>query len=90
MILRVFAVRDVKTEVYSSPMFFVTNGVALRSFADEVQNAKSELARHAEDFSLWLIGSYDDQKGALMPLDLPVLVAEARDYLSVDEPSVSA
>lgn len=79
MILQVCSVRDAKTEVFSQPMFFVTKGVAIRSFHDEVNRAGSDLAKHAEDFALFSLGVFDDQKGSFDCLAQPEQIALAMD-----------
>ena len=66
MLLRVVAIRDAKTEVYSHPLFFVTKGVAIRSFSDETERTGSEISKHPEDFALFDLGVYDDNLGAIV------------------------
>lgn len=79
MISQIMSVRDSKTEVFSQPMFFVTKGVALRAFMDEVQRAGSDVSKHPEDFSFWHLGSFDDTTGDFIPLAAPDRIALAID-----------
>lgn len=65
MQLQIFAVRDIKTDSFGTPMFLQTKGHAIRSFADEV-NRKDEnniLNKHPEDFELYHLGHWDTQTG---------------------------
>ena len=83
MLLQVCAVRDAKTEVFSQPMFFVTKGVAIRSFHDEVNRAGSDIQKHAEDFAMFSLGVFDDQKGSFTSLPQPEQIALALDCVKV-------
>ena len=53
MKLGVYSIRDAKSEVFSQPMFFVTPGIAIRTFGDECSNDNSNLCKHPEDFALY-------------------------------------
>lgn len=64
MIQQVCSVFDAKSGIYSKPMFFVTKGVAVRSFTDEVNRKESDLGAHPEDFQLLSLGTFDDQSGS--------------------------
>lgn len=63
MLHRVVSVFDTKSKIFSKPMLFVTDGVALRSFSDEVNRKDSDLGAHVDDFQLFLLGTFDDQTG---------------------------
>ena len=78
MIYQVFAVRDSKAEAYALPFFLPRMEVALRSFRDAMKDPKHEMSRHPEDYSLWCLGEFDDNTGAMLAVE-PVLVARADD-----------
>jgi len=80
MILFVACVRDAKTDVYSQPMFFVTRGVAIRSFSEECESTTSALNKHPQDYAMFQIGTYDDNSGALVSLPQPQQIALAMDF----------
>lgn len=65
MLLQVVVIRDRAADVYGVPAFTSSVGIAIRSFSDEVNRAApdNQLNKHAEDFDLFLIGTYDDQTG---------------------------
>jgi hypothetical protein len=79
MIQIVCAIRDVKSELFGRPIFTQTTGVAIRQFTDEVnrKDPDNPLNRHPEDFSLYHIGSYDDNEGKMIPFTLPKILARA-------------
>jgi len=43
-----------------------------------VLDPKHDMHRHPEDYSLWILGEFDDATGAMLPVE-PVLVARASD-----------
>lgn len=69
---KVFVVHDSKAEAYGMPMFMDSTGVAMRSFTDEVNrtDGQSMVAQHPEDFTLFEIGQYDEQKGEWYPNEI--------------------
>lgn len=77
-ILKVLAVRDRAVDAYGTPVFVSAVGQAVRSFVDECNRDDSQLSQHPEDFDLYLIGEYDQDRGQLLPLD-PRQVAIGKD-----------
>lgn len=55
------AVRDAAVGAFNTPMFFRTVDEARRSFGDAVADPKSGLGGHAKDYSMWLLGEWDDK-----------------------------
>lgn len=64
MILQVVSVKDSAIEAFGRPIFVVALGQATRSFADEINNDKSEMYAHPGDYVLYHLGEYDDATGA--------------------------
>lgn len=75
---KIVAIKDEALQAFGRPIFVVALGQATRSFGDEVNNEKSELYAHPADFSLWLLGEYDDEKGAFEGCE-PRLLARGAD-----------
>lgn len=75
---QVFAVKDSKAAAFALPFFLPRMEVALRSFRDAVKNPEHDMHRHPEDYSLWCLGEFDDNTGAMQPVE-PVLVARAQE-----------
>ncbi|AXH77995.1 MAG: nonstructural protein [Microviridae sp.] len=74
---QIFAVLDTAAETFGTPFFLGTNAEALRSFATEVntgQPGQSAVATHPNDYHLYVIGEYDEQKGVITPKEPERLV----------------
>lgn len=64
-ILHIVAVKDLAVETFARPFVVAHPRQAVRSFSDETNNPESEIHKHAEDYELWLIGSFDDVSGVV-------------------------
>lgn len=63
MMLKIFTVYDSKTEAYMQPQFMQSTGQALRAFEDAVNDDTHPFHKHAADFTLFELGTFDDQTG---------------------------
>lgn len=63
MLLRGYTIYDNKALQYHSPWFAASDGAAIRAFQDLVNDHNTTLSRHPGDYSLWWMGTYDDNKG---------------------------
>jgi len=77
----VLAVFDQASGLFGRPLFVAAVGQAVRSFTDEVNRDGPEnaLFLHPEDFSLFELGSFDDETGRVVSLDIPKRVASGAD-----------
>ena len=69
MRLNIYTIFDQASGAYMRPFYAQSDGQALRSFTDIAQDADHEIGKHPEDYSLFRIGTYDDNKGELHPED---------------------
>lgn len=76
MKLNIYSVFDSKAAHYGSPFFVANDGLALRSFGDLVNDPRSTVFAHCEDFTLHRIGSFEDGTAHLTPVN-PIAVATA-------------
>jgi len=73
MDLLAFSVYDAKAEAYLRPFFAESKGLAVRSFADAVNDPQSGMFKHPADYTLFLVGEFDQRSGELrgvLPLSL--------------------
>lgn len=79
MIQKMFAVRDSKANAFLQPFFSSANGSAIRALADAVNDGKSPIALHPEDYILYEVGTFDDNLGVIEPVSPIKLLAMAVD-----------
>lgn len=63
--LEIFTVYDCKAEVYNRPLFARSTQEAIRMFTDAANNKDGEVGRHPEDYTLFRIGRYSEEKGLI-------------------------
>lgn len=61
----IYSIYDSKAEVYTLPFFQTNDAMALRLFADWVNNKDHTFGKHPEDYTLFKTGSYEDSTGML-------------------------
>lgn len=83
MQLKVFAIRDTKSEMYGQPFFQHSAGEAERSFKTLVNDEKSLQNKYPEDYDLYELGTYDDTVGKIIGHDTPHHVVKAVQLKSV-------
>lgn len=77
MILKMYSIRDAKSEVYNTPFFAKTHGEAERNFRTASNDDKTTISKYPEDYDLYYLGEYDDNKGTLASLDSPQHIVKA-------------
>lgn len=76
---------DKAAEAWTMPMFFQAPGQAMRSFADAI-NGDGDLSSHPEDYTLFIIGSFNQRSGKLEVREAPEPLAVGVNMLrSVEE-----
>lgn len=68
MITNVYSVFDSKLATFGRPWYEMTDASAIRVFSDAVNdgsNPNNQWFKHPEDFSLYMIGQFDDVSGEL-------------------------
>lgn len=76
-----YSIRDGKAEIFNTPFFKLTHGEAERDFRTAVNDDKTTLSRYPEDFDLYYLGEYDDNKGLTKPLESPQHIIKAVNCL---------
>ena len=65
----VFSMYDEAAKAYTHPFFFHNRALGQRAFQDAVNaNDGSNVAKHPDQFTLFVIGEWDDTEGSLVPL----------------------
>ena len=76
MRLNIYSIYDTASGAYMRPFYMNSDGQAIRAFSDLAQDAEHEIGRHPEDYTLYRIGTFDDNTGKLHPED-PSSIATA-------------
>lgn len=63
MILKIYSVFDAAIKAYMPPFTMRADGEAIRALSQTVQDTNHQFHRHAEDYSLHLLGTFDDNSG---------------------------
>ena len=73
-------VRDSASSCYMRPFYMVSEGMALRSFQDEVNRDADDnmMFRHPEDFELFSLGTFDDSDASFDLHRVPKSLATAK------------
>ena len=85
MLLKIFTVYDAKAEAYMQPFFMQSTGQAIRSFEDTVNDTKSVFNKHAQDFTLFEIGTYEDSNCFIQQHEAKIPLGTAQEYIKQSE-----
>lgn len=61
--MKICSVYDSASATFGRPFFVPTVSFATRAVLDELRAADSPLAKHPEDYILYLLGDFDDATG---------------------------
>lgn len=67
MIVVAYSIYDKKALTYFHPFYAPTDGSAIRSFRDLVEDTNTQMGRHPGDFAMYCVGEWDDQFGRFEP-----------------------
>lgn len=87
MEINVYTVYDSKTNAYMQPWYARTRGEAIRSFTEAIQNPESMFHKYPGDFTLFEVGTWDDQTGAIQMLEAKQEIGLALHFKRVEESS---
>lgn len=87
--MKLFAIRDAKTEQYGNPFSALTPADALRSFTAGANNPQSMVCQFPEDYALFQLGEYNQKTGTLTSLAQPFRLALAQEVIKRPETTAS-
>ncbi len=76
----VYTIYDSKANAYLHPFCTLTRPLALRIFATAAQDPTQEISRWPDDFTLFEIGSFDDNTGTITNHDAKVSLGLANQF----------
>lgn len=69
MKLNVYSIMDNKAEAFLPPFFMHNDSVAMRAFADAVNDSTHQFFKNPNDYCLYRIGHFDDNTGVIVPAE---------------------
>lgn len=85
MMMKIVTIYDVKTEAYLQPMFFQSLAQAERSFEDVCNDKTHAIGQHPEDYSMVLVGEWDEILGQLQTVKAKLTFAEGMQMVKQKE-----
>lgn len=82
MIIQIYSIHDIKASAYMTPFFMQTEGMALRAITDCVNDNGHSFNKHPEDFTLFEMGTFDDNNGQMELLETPRPIAKCIELVS--------
>ncbi len=68
---KTFTIFDSKAEIFNTPFFYPQTSQARRAFGDLVNDSKTAISLHPEDYTLFEVAEFDDQTGIVTPHETP-------------------
>lgn len=68
MLLNMFAVYDAKANAFIQPFFLPNKAMAIRTFSECANNPKHQFCLHPSDFTLFELGTFDNETGLIETL----------------------
>lgn len=87
MITNAYSLFDRKALMYSPPFFAPNDQVALRTVGDACRDPNHPIGQHPGDYVLFNLGSFDDSKGAMLPVSPLVHVVDVLALVPAPAPA---
>jgi len=81
IMMRLFAIRDEKAKAFTALVTDRNSAQAERNFKTAVKNPETDYAKYPEDFTLYEMGTYDQDTGQITPHSSPLIVCHATSLL---------
>lgn len=75
---------DQKARVYLTPFYVTHIAVGVRAFSDAAKLPDHQVCKHPEDFTLYHLGSFNDETADYSPFAHPINLGTALNYLTVN------
>lgn len=78
--MHIYTIYDSKAETYLNPFYFKNKGEAIRAWTETVNDGKSTMSKYPEDFTLFKIGEFDENKATIEMLEAKESIGTATEY----------
>lgn len=76
-----YSVFDSKALIFGNPFYAVNDQVALRDFATASGDPGSAISKNPSDYTLFRVGTYEDDTGKLYPCEVLVNLGLASQFI---------
>jgi len=76
----IFTIYDSKAHAYLTPFFLHNEDMAIRIFADCINDQSHQFGKHPEDYTLFHIGSWNDDKSKFLTTN-PISVGTGVEFI---------
>jgi len=80
MKIKLFTILDHKAEAYLPPFQQPSTNMAIRLFSDSVCDETHAFNKHPEDYTLFEIGSFDDDSATITPHQTKIPLGNGLDF----------
>lgn len=80
MIYHTFTIYDIKAQNYHIPYNLKNEAIAQREFADIVNDTNTTINKHPEDYTLFKIGTWDDQTAQFKQKKSPISLGTGVEF----------
>lgn len=80
MQFKIFTVYDCKAEAYLPPFYMAKSGQAVRAFSDMANDPTHAFYKHAEDYTLFQLGVFDDNSATFDLHASPLAMCKAIEH----------
>lgn len=87
--MNIYRIRDLKADAYMGLATSKTDGTMIRQLQDEMAREDSPLAKWPDDYELWVVGSFEDDRPDVHT-HTPKLVGTIRSLSIVDDMAEAA
>lgn len=81
---QMYSIFDLKVGIYHTPMCFRSPGEAIRAFVGSAKSGDTLLSKYPRDFSLYHLGSWDDETSAFNVLPEPAFIGVLFDLIGYE------
>lgn len=89
MLFKVFAIYDSAIQAWKPPMFCRAKGEMMRWWMEMVQNVQTDLGKHPADYTLFELGTWEDDKNKFDLYKAPVSLGTAIEFVKKSVDNVS-
>jgi len=80
--MKIFSIYDSKAEAYLQPFFAPTKAYAIRQFTQAANDESADFHKFAADYTLFELGSWDEQTGTIAPNEAKTALGSAIEYIN--------